>query len=173
MALKVDITRAFDTVSWGFLHQVLRIMNFYVRFIEMVTCILNSARLSILINGSPHGYFSCYRGVRQGDPLSPLLFCLAEEALIRWIDFSIESSHFTIHRRLPMGYYFMLMTSSLLSRLLGLTGITFTSSWLIMVVSLARFSVPRNLGSFTVIKSPLVLRGMFGTTLLLQLILSP
>lgn len=102
MAIKVDITKAFDTVSWEFLSQVLSCMGFSVRFCNMVTGILSSARLSILINDSPNGYFSYSRGVCQGDPLSPPpLFCLAEEALIKWLDFAIDSRNITVHKKLP------------------------------------------------------------------------
>ncbi|XP_024156000.1 uncharacterized protein LOC112163980 [Rosa chinensis] len=41
--------------------------------------------LSVLINGQSGGFFTCSRGVRQGDQLSPLLFGLAEEVLSRGI----------------------------------------------------------------------------------------
>ncbi|KAL8522427.1 hypothetical protein ACS0TY_012539 [Phlomoides rotata] len=86
MAVKVDITKAFDTVRWDFLLEVLRCFGFSDRFVSTVSVILQSARLSVLVNGSPHGYFGCSRGVRQGDPLSPLLFYVAEEVLARLFD---------------------------------------------------------------------------------------
>ncbi|KAK9277679.1 hypothetical protein L1049_007226 [Liquidambar formosana] len=60
--------------------------------VEAVTCssplarLHKEAKLSIKINGTPFGYFSCSRGVRQGDPLSLILFCLAEEVLCRGLD---------------------------------------------------------------------------------------
>lgn len=73
----------------------------------MVRNILHSARLSILINGTPHDFFSCSRGVRQGDPLSPLLFCLAEEALIRWLDYSTSASDITVHKKLPRHLFYV------------------------------------------------------------------
>ena len=47
---------------------------------------MHSAHLSILFNGNVVGYFPCKRGVHQGDPFSPLLFCLAEEVLSRALE---------------------------------------------------------------------------------------
>lgn len=85
IAIKIDIAKAFDTLDWDFLLKVLQAFGFCSTFIKWINSILQSAKLSILINGSPCGYFSCSRGVRQGDPLSPILFCLAEEVLSRLI----------------------------------------------------------------------------------------
>jgi len=55
--------------------------------------ILQSAKLSIRVNGSLVGYFCYRRGVRQSDPLSPLLFCIAKEVLNRGIANLILTKH--------------------------------------------------------------------------------
>ena len=85
MAIKVDIQKAFDTMEWGFLLNVLRKFGFCETFVKWIFEILSSSLISVLFNGEPHGYFSCSRGVKQGDPLSPILFCLAEEVISRII----------------------------------------------------------------------------------------
>jgi len=99
ISLKVDISKAFDTLDWNFLVLVLSNFGFAITFIDWILAILNSARLSILVNGKAVGFFACSRGVRQGDPLSPLLFCLAEEVLSRALSGSVARGRLT-----PMSY---------------------------------------------------------------------
>ena len=73
VAYKVDIHKAFDTLSWKFLLLFLTRFGCHPSFVEWISIILRSTMLSIRINGSLVGFFPCSKGVRQGDPLSPLL----------------------------------------------------------------------------------------------------
>jgi hypothetical protein len=74
LAIKVDIAKAFDTIQWSFLLRVLKAFGFNQKFCQWIHSILQSAKMSIAINGKQHGFFNCSRGVRQGDP-SSLLPC--------------------------------------------------------------------------------------------------
>lgn len=74
MALKLDIVKDFVTMEWDILWSMLRAFGSSKTFFSWKETILEFMTLSILFNGSPHGYFRCGRGVRQGDPLSMLLF---------------------------------------------------------------------------------------------------
>lgn len=85
VALKIDIEKAFDTMDWGFLLEVLSSFGFDPVFCNWIKIILHSTKLSISVNGHSVGFFPCKRGVRQGDPFSPLLFCLVEDVLSRSI----------------------------------------------------------------------------------------
>ncbi|XP_060186235.1 uncharacterized protein LOC132615631 [Lycium barbarum] len=83
VVIKLDMTKAYDRVSWLFLTKVLRRMGFGEFTIDMVFRVIPNNWYAILINGQPHGFFKSSKGVKQGDPLSPTLFILAIECLSR------------------------------------------------------------------------------------------
>jgi hypothetical protein len=77
LLLKLDIKKAFDSVQWDYLVDLLQRLGFPPRFWNWLVAILRSASSRVLLNGVPCSPLAHGQGLRQGDPLSPLLFVLA------------------------------------------------------------------------------------------------
>ncbi|GJW77476.1 RNA-directed DNA polymerase, eukaryota [Tanacetum coccineum] len=81
LIFKVDFEKAYDSVRWDFLDDVLSKFGFGDKWRKWIQCCLHSSRGSIIINGSPTEEFQFGKGLKQGDPLSPFLFILIMESL--------------------------------------------------------------------------------------------
>ena len=85
-AVKIDISKAFDSVQWSFLLSVLEALNFPAKFILWIKKCIELASFSIQINGELAGYFNSRRGLRQGCALSPYLFVICMQVLTKLLD---------------------------------------------------------------------------------------
>lgn len=84
--LKLDFLKAYDTVDWTCLLHIINCINLDAKWSSWIRSILESTRISILVNGSPTKKFSLKRGIRQGDPLVPYMFLLIGEVLCKLLN---------------------------------------------------------------------------------------
>ena len=68
-------------MKWSFIWTILGRYGFNTVFISRLTTLFQNVKISILMDGAPYGYFACSQGVRQGDPLSAIIFALASNYL--------------------------------------------------------------------------------------------
>ncbi|KAL9685919.1 hypothetical protein QQ045_023373 [Rhodiola kirilowii] len=79
VVIKLDMSKAYDRLSWNFLLKMLRFFGFCEQWCDLIYRNISNCWYSVAWDGDCFGHFKSNRGVRQGDPLSPSLFILAME----------------------------------------------------------------------------------------------
>ena len=97
--MKIDLQKAYDTVDWGFLKSMLEQLGFPNSFVQIVMECVTTPMFSLMVNGSMQGFFKSRRGLRQGDPMSPLLFVICMEYLSRILQKMSALPQFQFHPR--------------------------------------------------------------------------
>ncbi|KAG7587002.1 Reverse transcriptase domain [Arabidopsis thaliana x Arabidopsis arenosa] len=95
--LKVDLRKAFDSVSWDFIIETMKAMHFPGKFIGWISQCISTPQFSVSVNGLSAGYFKSSRGLRQGDPISPYLFVLAMEVFSRLMSSCFSAGFIKFH----------------------------------------------------------------------------
>ena len=114
--LKIDFEKAYEKVKWNFVHEVLERKELPDLWIKWVMQSVQGGQVCINVNGHRSSYFKTYQGLRQGDPLSPLLFNLVADVLGELVDKTVDKGLITgvVNHLLPKRY----LTSSMLMILL-------------------------------------------------------
>jgi hypothetical protein len=108
---KIDLAKAFDSVNWVFLLELLSAVGRPLRWTNWISVLLSTVSTKVLLNGVPGRRICHGRGLRQGDPLSPMLFVLVMECFNAMIKVADSRGLFCPLRPPPSnnGYRFMQM----------------------------------------------------------------
>ena len=74
--LKINLQKAFDSVHWDFLKELLKELKFPEIFIKWTMECVTSVQFNIRLNDQDWWVFEGGWGIGEGDPLSPLLFVI-------------------------------------------------------------------------------------------------
>nr|GEX26692.1 hypothetical protein [Tanacetum cinerariifolium] len=93
MVFKVDFAKAYDSVRWDYLDDVLSSFGFGVKWRSWIKGSLTSGMASVLVNGSPTSEFQFHCGLKQRDPLAPYLFILVMKSLHLSVSRAVEAGN--------------------------------------------------------------------------------
>ena len=96
--LNIDLAKAYDSVSWEFVEFALVHLGMPRQFIDWILECISTPSYSIKVNGGLHGFFKGKRGLRQGDPISPLIFVICMEMFTRLIKVRTAREGFHFHQ---------------------------------------------------------------------------
>jgi hypothetical protein len=92
--LKLDFEKAYDKVNWDFLQQVLRMKGFSEKWCLWIDKLIKEGNVCVKVNDEEGHFFQSKKGLRQGDPLSPMLFNLIADMLAVLIERSKDQNLF-------------------------------------------------------------------------------
>ena len=117
MAVKLDMSKAYDRVKWGFIENVMERMGFHEKWINLIMSCITTVTYSVLINGVARGCIVPSRGLHQGDPISLYLFLLRADDFFSLINNAARNnmlSGISICRGCPMVTHLFFADDSLL-----------------------------------------------------------
>jgi hypothetical protein len=89
-AYKLDLTKAYDRIDWGFLKGVQERLGFHSKWVQWVMECMSTVSYSVRFNNVPLESFKPSRGLCQGDPLSPYLFLFVADGLSQLFQHEIQ-----------------------------------------------------------------------------------
>ena len=99
LLLLIDFEKAFDSLSWSFMHKVLLAFNFGPSISQWISTLYKNTQVAISQGGNLSAFINIERGCKQGDPISPYLFILCAEILATKIRMNDKIKGITINNK--------------------------------------------------------------------------
>ena len=91
----IDFMKAFDCIEWNFILNLLKARDFGNKWLTGSLSFFSSSKFTILVNITQSNIINCKRGLKQGDPPSPMLFILVVDVLHRMLSLGFANGHFS------------------------------------------------------------------------------